>query len=189
MLIKRSNPRGLAVPLPALKQALRIGGGADDARLTQLAQAETARYEDFTGRVMRPTEFRIALDGWQFPLRLPVLPLREVKAISYLDEAHAEQVLDTSSWYVAETSPFWSVGLDSGAALPALSDRPSPVRVDFSAGHDLSVEESEEVSLLAPRDDDQNAIIHLVGVAYDQGEPMDVDAMRKVFGNRRVAGW
>lgn len=189
MLIKRSIPRGLVVGLDVLKAALRVDHAADDARLTQLIHAETARYEDFTGRVMQPTDFRVALDGWLFPVRLPVLPLREVAAITYLDADHAEQTFDAASWYVTESSPFWSVGLDRDASLPALSDRPSPVRVDFSAGYDLPLAEGDEVTLLAPRADDQNAIIHMIGVAYDQGAPMAVGEMRKVFGNRRVAGW
>ena len=189
MLVKRSNPQGLVVELDVLKAALRVSGDADDARLTHLVRAETARYEDFTGRVMQPTDFSIALDGWLFPARLPVLPLREVAAITYLDAEHVEQTLDVASWYVSESAPFWSVGLDRDAGLPALSDRPSPVRVDFSAGYDLPLAEGDEVTLLAPRADDQNAIIHMIGVAYDQGAPMAVGEMRKVFGNRRVAGW
>lgn len=189
MLIKQSNPQGLVVALDVLKTALRVDHAADDARLTQLVHAETARYEDFTGRVMQPTDFRVALDGWLFPVRLPVLPLREVTAITYLDAEHAEQTLGAASWYVTETAPFWSVGLDRDAARPTLSDRPAPVRVEFSAGYDLPLDEGGEVTLLAPRADDQNAIIHMIGVAYDQGAPMDVADMRKVFGNRRVAGW
>ncbi|WP_353474791.1 phage head-tail connector protein [Salipiger sp. H15] len=189
MLMTRSNPTGLAVDLDVLKLALRIGADADDDRLTQLIRAETARYEAFTGRVLLPTGFRLSLAGWSFPACLPVLPVRTVSSVTYLDPDHAEQTLSASAWYAVEAAPLWSVDLDTQASLPALSDRPWPVRIDFDAGHDdPEASGAGDVPALAQRADDQDAIIHMVGVTYDQGAPLDFDAMRKVFGSRRVIG-
>ncbi|MHC9236979.1 head-tail connector protein [Pseudooceanicola sp. 502str34] len=186
-LIRREPPEGQAVNLDELKAALRIEGSHDDARLAQLIRSETARYEDFTGRFMLPTELRLTLDRWCATVRLPAVPLRAVAEVSYLDPEHAERVLSAQAWYLTEAVPFWSIGFELWAAMPGLSDRPAPVRVDFSAGQDAPG--GEATSLLAPRADDQSAIIHMVGVAYDQGQPMPMAEMRRIFGHRRVAGW
>ncbi|MCA0920228.1 hypothetical protein [Pseudooceanicola nanhaiensis] len=187
LLIRRAQPEGLAVDLTDLKAALRVEHALDDVRLEQLIRSETARYEDFTGRFMRPTDLRLTLDAWCAAVRLPALPLREVSEVSYLDPSDVAQTLAASGWYLTEAVPHWSLSFDRSTALPALSGRPAAVRIDLSAGYDAPG--GAATSLLAPRAEDQSAIIHMVGVAYDQGVPMAMADMRQVFGNRRAVGW
>lgn len=187
MIIQRSTPTGLAVALDTLKDALRVGHDDHDDDLERLIRSETARYESFSGRVMLPTEFRLSLAGWSFPAELTRAPVREVTAVSYFDGDHAAQALDEDDWFVTNAVPFSSVGLVSGFGSPALSDRPWPVQIHFSAGYDdPAVSGGSEDAELAPRREDADAIIHMVGVAYDQGDVMTFDQMRAKFGSRRI---
>ena len=191
MLMKRSTAAGLAVALDTVKDALRVSSDVteDDDRLEQLIRSETARYEAFTGRVLLPTTYRLSLSGWGFPVCLPVMPVRAVTGVTYLDAEHVEQTLSVGAWYATEAAPQWSVDLVSNAGLPVLSDRPWPVRVAFEAGHDdPAASGGGDDALLAPRPEDADAIIHMVGVIFDQGFPLDFDSMRKMFGARRVIG-
>jgi phage conserved hypothetical protein, phiE125 gp8 family len=187
MLIRLSNPSGLAVTLAEVKAALRVSSDDDDALLQSLIQAETLRYEDFTGRVMLPTDFEYRFDIWRIPLQVPVVPLREVAELSYLDEDGAETLVAPSHWYVVKRDDGFDVYLTNGFEVPALSDQPQSVRVRFLAGHDEpGVSGSGDDPELAPVAQDQINIIRMVQRIYDRDELMPDEEMIRTMGNRRI---
>jgi uncharacterized phiE125 gp8 family phage protein len=94
MLIRLSTPSGLAAQLEDVKEDLRVGHDDDDAKIERLIRQETDRYQDFTGRVLLPTDYEWRTDSWREPICLPVYPIREVTEVVYLDGNEAEQTLD-----------------------------------------------------------------------------------------------
>lgn len=187
MLIRLSNPSGLAVTLAEVKAALRVSSDDDDALLQSLVQAETLRYEDFTGRVMLPAEFEYRFDSWRVPLTVPVVPLREVTALAYLDEEGVETLVASSHWYVVKRDDGFDVYLTNGFEVPALSDQPQSVRVRFEAGYDEpGVSGSGDDPELAPVAQDQINIIRMVQRIYDRDELMPDEEMIRTMGNRRI---
>lgn len=187
MLIRLTPPEGQAVDLDTVKDTLRILEADDDATLTRLIRSETSRYEAFSGRIMAPASFELRLADFFDPAILPLWPVRAVSAVSYLDETHAEQIVDPTQWYVARSSFGWEVRFDSGFSAPTLSGRAGPVRVRFSAGYDLPGQgTSPEDGDLVPDERDVTNILMLIQRIHD-GEPQFTFAeMRGVMGSRRV---
>jgi uncharacterized phiE125 gp8 family phage protein len=187
MLIRLSTPGGLAAPLDDVKQALRVMTGDDDQLLKRLIRQETTRYEDFTGRIMVPTELEWRAESWREPVCVPVAPIRTVTAIAYIDDAYAEQTLDLADWYQVETSSGIEVRFTDAFSSPSLSDRPYPVRVRFEAGYDEpGVSGSGDDPELAPVQQDQGVITAMVGWLYDRDEAMSDDLLRRMAGNRKI---
>jgi uncharacterized phiE125 gp8 family phage protein len=187
MLIRLSTPSGLAVPLADVKEALRVSTSADDNKLTRLIRSETTRYEDFTGRIMLPTELEWRTSGWYYPQIIPTWPIREITEVAYLDVDHVEQVLDAADWYRADTDEGVEIGYTDAFSSPALSDRPNPVRLRFVAGYDEpGVSGSSDDPELDPVEQDQGVITAMVGWLHDRDEPMSDDLLRRMAGNRRI---
>lgn len=183
MLIRLSTPEGLAAPLEDVKEALRVLTDDDDQLLTRLIRQETTRYEDFTGRIMLPTELEWRTSGWYYPRILPTWPIREITEVAYLDADHVEQVLNASEWYRADTDEGVEVGYSGAFSSPSLSDRPYPVRVRFIAGYDEPGTSGAEIE---SDPQDQGVITAMVGWLYDRGEAMSDDLLRRMAGNRRI---
>lgn len=187
MLIRLSTPAGLAVPLADVKLALRVDHTDDDNVLERLIQQETRRYEDFTGRILLPTEFEWRTDHWLDPLIVSVAPLREVTEVAYLDDAHAEQVVAGADWYSVKTDDGAEVWFNDGFSSPSLSSRAQPVRIRFTAGYDEDgASGSGDDPELAPVDQDQGVITMMVGWLYDRDEAMSDELLRRMAGNRRI---
>jgi len=186
MLIRLSRPDGVAVDLETAKTALRVDHDDDDLRIAALIASETLRYEDFTQRVIVPTEFEAQFAGWCEPLVLPIGPVRSISAVVYLDEDHAEQTVDAADWYRAEGSTGAEIRFADSFDSPTLSDRPNPVRVRFVAGAYLSASEASESDELLIEPRDQTNIIMLVQRIYDTGEQLTDDDLRRMMGHRRV---
>lgn len=183
MLIRLSTPEGLAAPLEDVKEALRVLTSDDDALLERLIRQETTRYEDFSGRIMLPTELEWRAEIWAEPICIPAFPIRDVTEVVYLDEDHAEQALDPGDWYQAETAEGAEIRFTDAFASPSLSDRPWPVRVRFEAGYD---EPGTSGATFEPVPQDQGVITAMVGWLYDRDEPMSDDLLRRMAGNRRI---
>lgn len=187
MLIRLTAPEGAAVTLEEAAAALNVDFLDDDGKLVRLIGSETERYEAFTGRIMAPAEFELRCAGFRAPIVLPVLPVREVTAVIYLDAGNAEQALDAADWYVARGVSGWEVRFTEGFSAPALSRRKDPVRVRFSAGYDLpGGAGSPVVAELAREDRDVTNILTLIQRLYDGHPQLTFDQMRQVMGTRRV---
>lgn len=187
MLVRLSTPEGYAVELDDVKDALRVSGTYDDAKLQRLIRQETTRYEDFTGRIMLPTDLEWRSDNWCEPICIPAYPIRSVTEVVYLDEDHAEQTLDAADWYQVETATGAEIRFTDAFSSPQLSDRPYPVRVRFEAGYDEpGVSGSGDDPETAPVEQDQGVITAMVGWLFDSDEAMSDDLLRRMAGNRRI---
>lgn len=187
MLIRLSNPSGLAVPLDQLKLALRVDTDDDDTRLATLIRAETMRYEDFTGRLMLPIDCDYQFERWTDPLCIPVTPIRFVVSVAYLNASNIETTLDAGDWYEVTSDEGVEIRFTDAFDSPPLSDREYPVRVTFQAGYDEEgVSGSGDDPELAPVKQDQVNITRMVQRIYDLDEVMKDDEMRWAMGNRRI---
>src|SRR5690606_23494984 len=152
-----------------------------------LIQAETLRYEDFTGRLMLPGEFEYRFEHWSDPLCIPAVPVRSVADVVYLDESHVEQALDPGDWYEVVTDDGFEIWFTDAFESPTLSDRQYPVRVRFTAGYDEpGASGSGDDPELAPVAQDQINIIRMVQSIYDLDELMPDMDMIRTMGNRRI---
>lgn len=105
----------------------------EDAWLVSAIKSARGFAESHTHSSLVQRTMRLVTAGWT---RLELLrgPVQEVLAVSYYDSANAIQTLDPASYYVTEDH-VPQVRLLSGAAGPALYDRPDAVRVDYIAGY------------------------------------------------------
>lgn len=187
MLTRLSAPNGLAIPLEELKQHLLVNFDDDDDRLENLTRSETRRYEDFTGRIMLPTDFEAGFASWCEPLLIDAAPIRVVTEVVYLDESNVEQALDAGDWYSTTTESGAEIRFTDTFDSPGLSDRPYPVTVRFSAGYDEDgASGSGDDPELDPVENDQRNIMLMVMTIYEWNEAITDETMRHRFGNRRI---
>lgn len=188
MLIRLSVPSLMPFSVDDLVERLQKWGAVDDYdRLERLIRSEVKRYEDFTGRILAPTEFEYQVDGFGDPIALPVDPVRTVSEIAYLDDDDAEQTLSASAWYTAPGlcgTEVWFVG---GFSAPVLSTRVRPVRLRFSAGYDVpGVSGYGDVAAYAQIERDVENVMALIQRLYDHDEQMPDAEMRRAMSHRRV---
>lgn len=187
MLIRTSVPAGLAVPLEEVKSALRVDFTDDDDRIEQLIRQETRRYEDYTNRIMLPTEFELQTDTWAYPLQLPVAPIREVTEIAYNDDLEAEQTIDPTHYYTLDFLFGTQLWYTDAFTSPSTSERYRSIKIRFSAGYDDPASpESGSPSELFPVQQDAGVITAMVGWLYDKGEAMPVELLNRMASTRRM---
>jgi uncharacterized phiE125 gp8 family phage protein len=189
MLIRLSQPSAMAIPLDAAKAHLRIDSNNtdSDALVTRLIKAETRRYEDFTGRIMSATDFRMTLQAWSDPLIIPAAPVRSVTAVKYSDADHDLQTVDPSNWTFVSTSSGGEIWFESGFSLPTLSTRPDPVWVEFQAGYDdPNASGSGDDPELEAVEADQRTISMMVARIHDHDMAIPDDELRRIAGTRRI---
>lgn len=186
MLIRTSVPSGLAVPLEDVKAALRVDFTDDDTNLERLIRQETRRYEDYTNRIMLPTDFELQVDTWQYPLLFPVYPIREVIEIVYNDDLEAEQTIDPTNYYTLAAVPGTNLWYTSDFSSPSTSERYRSIKIRFSAGYNDPADSEAGDAELFPVEQDAGTIIVMVGWLYDKGEPMPVELMNRMASTRRL---
>lgn len=185
MLIRLTRPTGLPIDLDTVRREVRIDFHDDDARLARLLRSEIQRYEAFTGRILSPQSFEYRTDDFEQPTVLPVVPVREITAVVYLDAADQEQTLAAANWYRAEGATGTELRYIDGFSPPDISERADPVRVRFTAGYDKgAADDADAENTLQERD--VTNVLMLIQRIYDQGEQMSDDDMRRFMGARRV---
>jgi len=171
MLIKRSTPSGLVVSVADAKRRLRIDADVedDDADIEMMIRTATKMAEQQTGRVYLPTEFEWRTEGWCGDLHVPVVPVREVMAVGYLDTLHQEATVPDVDWYDLADDRGATISFVESFAAPPLSARSLPVRVLFEAGYDDPENPSDDPRL-QPDPRDVHMILLLVGTWYAMRE-------------------
>jgi uncharacterized phiE125 gp8 family phage protein len=134
MLTKLGEPEGLVMDIDAVVARLR-GAEEDKDEIETMLKAATARFEQRSGRIMVPTNFEYRSADW-CDLDIPVVPLRSITGVAYLDANNAKQQLDASDWYYDSDDRFARLRFVDGFEGPALSDRDLPVTVSLEAGYD-----------------------------------------------------
>lgn len=134
MLTKLGEPEGLVMPINDVVARLRAPDEDKDEIGTML-RAATARFEQRSGRIMLPADFEYRAAGW-CDLDIPVVPLRSIDGVEYLDADNARQQLDAADWYYDSNDRFARLRFVDGFQGPTLSGRDLPVTIALSAGYD-----------------------------------------------------
>jgi uncharacterized phiE125 gp8 family phage protein len=94
---------------------------------------------DRTGLAVRQQSYRMEMtDWWAGCLDVPVMPVRDVTAVKYIDADGAEQTVDVADYRWSLTATGAVVELLSTFTAPAvLTDRADAVRIEFDAGYDV----------------------------------------------------
>ena len=94
-----AGPAGEPVSLAQAKAFLKIDDDAEDALITTLIGAARLHVEGVTGKALLAQSWRIVLDAWPETgwVKLPVMPLIAVSAITALDDNGASHALDLGS--------------------------------------------------------------------------------------------
>ena len=180
MLIRLSQPDSLIVSLADVKKQAVIDTTDDDDLLTAYIKAATRLVEDRTGRILVPTEFEWRADAWNDGLVIPVVPLRTVTEIVYLDEDHVQQTL-SADWYSVESETGFEIRYNEGFTAPAVSSRSQAVRVQFAAGFDdPTASGSGDDPQLAQDPADRIIVMMLVAHWYGRRELVAAEATSEV---------
>lgn len=137
----------------AIKKALRIQHALEDDVVERKFRAAIELIEERTGRVLRETSFELELDAWPCAeTLLPVYPVRDVTAVSYVGAAGGGAVAvagDQFDWRRLEEAT--ELYFFSSWGAPALSaDKRGPIVVEFEAGYDLPGAEADDPELAFP---------------------------------------
>jgi uncharacterized phiE125 gp8 family phage protein len=106
-----------------------------DANLVQLYQmAAETKVENATGRALSERELRFRCDAFGKAVKLPVAPVIDVSAVTYLDRDGDEQTLDASSYVLLDKLENPRLVLKPGQSWPATWEIGGAVAVTFRAG-------------------------------------------------------
>jgi uncharacterized phiE125 gp8 family phage protein len=94
---------------------------------------------DRTGLTIRQQSYRLERpDWWNGCLDVPVMPVRDVTAVKYLDADGAEQTVNVADYRWSRTATGAVVDLLPTFTAPAVqSDRADAIRIEFDAGYDV----------------------------------------------------
>ncbi|CAN7599357.1 head-tail connector protein [Bosea sp. LjRoot237] len=159
MLLRPVGDAPEVVTLAEAKAHLRVGFDDENENITGLIGAATEWAAKVTGLSLGEREWELVSDGFPIGcLRLPVVPLISVEAVTYTDTLEAPQTYsgfrvfgvggDTPGYVLPAVSSAW----------PDTSDEPESVTVEFTAG-----------SAAIPKPIKQ-AILLLVGHWYENRE-------------------
>lgn len=129
-----------------VQQTLRPASDDDAALITMLLKLARKRMEKLTGLAFITQTLRVTFD--RLPdctkaneIELPRAPLQSIDAITYLDEAGAEQDFDVDNVStglaadeVGPADSFGKIRLNPDASWPSLGSFPRALRIDFVAG-------------------------------------------------------
>jgi len=174
---------------------LRLAPTAEDlATLQALIAVARGFVEDYTGRALISTGYRLVTDTWTGgeangfadELLLDRSPLLSVQSVKYIAEGDTtETTLDPSEWVaITSTTPGRLLVLPD--FLPALAARPDAIRVEFTAGH--ATPAAIPAGLL-------HATRLLVSNFYEQRAPIgNITSelplgLRHLLDSQRIGGW
>jgi uncharacterized phiE125 gp8 family phage protein len=139
MLIARTRAEGLVVSVAEAKRRMFVDEEVDDfdEDIEKMIRAATAMVEHHTKRILLPAEYEYHFDGWSESLCMPVVPIRSILDVTYLDGSNVEQSIDANDWFEDRIDDRGAeIRFVDAFARPALSTRPRPVRIVFEAGYD-----------------------------------------------------
>ncbi|WP_170145726.1 head-tail connector protein [Rhodoplanes elegans] len=158
-------PAAAPVTLAEAKAHLNVTGDADDALITRLIAAATARFDGrdgLCGPLIEQT-WQAQFDG--FPrgrLELPLPPVSAVTAVTYRDAAGATQTLAADQYDVYGLDVLDGAYVLPATAWPATDLRPEAVAVTFTAGYGAAADTVPEPI--------RQAILATVATLYGQRE-------------------
>lgn len=116
------------------KAQCRVDGTDDDATLTGYIAAARAYVEGYCGTPLTERTVTVKCDGFCDFAQFPVVPLRSVSSVSYVDGDGATQTLATSVYDVRSDGLTAALVLKSGQTWPTIQSA-SRITVTASVGY------------------------------------------------------
>lgn len=129
-------PAAEPVLLARAKQYLRIEDDDTslDDQIGDFIAGVRGDVEDITGSRLITQSVELVGRFSDFD-RLPIGPVQSIDAIRYVDQAGAEQVLDSDAFRLDGAVLDWSIASTTGAAWPSTSPTNPAVRVTLKVGY------------------------------------------------------
>ena len=155
----------------------------DDAKLQIFLDAATAFVAQRTSLVLAPAAYRLEReDWWGACLDIPLAPVREITAVTYLDEKGDEQLVSEALYRWYRTSEGARLELLDAFTAPAVAaERRDAVRVEIAAGFDdeNATGAGDDPELVLPAVV-KPAILMLAAAWYANREAVSVPAISRV---------
>jgi len=139
MMVELTTVSTTALPVPALREHLRLAqgfsdDGSQDATLERCLRAACAAIEARIGKALFTRRFVVTLLAWQSPKAhvLPLAPITRIIAVRMVTRAGAETVVDPAS-YRLQPDRHRPVLMATGARL-AVPAQGGSIEVEFVAG-------------------------------------------------------
>jgi uncharacterized phiE125 gp8 family phage protein len=136
MLTRVSAPSAV-VSTDEVKRQINISHNRDDLIISEMIGAAT-EYLDGTvgvlGQFLGSQQWRLTVDCFSVPMRLPIGPLITVDSVKYLDADMVEQTVSPGDYYTHADDLGPYIRLLPGKAWPSVFARDDAVRVTFTGG-------------------------------------------------------
>lgn len=135
-LVKLSNPSALIISVDEVKQHVVIETDRDNDLLDMYIRAATRFAEERTNRVLQPNEYEFRTNKWLPYIVLPVVPVRAITSVMYMDAGGDEQTVPESEYYILSGTDGTQLHFIPGFDFPELFDRypDNLIKVRFTAG-------------------------------------------------------
>lgn len=159
ILKEQTTVPSAALPIPELREHLRLGTGfTDDALqdgvLERCLRAALAGIEARTGKALITRDFRWTIAAWRewTAQTLPIAPVSVIHSLTIVDRFDAETVVDAGSYWLERDSERPQI-VAAGVTLPTIPVG-GTAAIDFEAGFgatwgDMPADIAQAVMLLA----------------------------------------
>jgi len=137
-LIRTAAPSETPVSLAEVKAQTRVDDSDEDALISMLIDAATARLDGINGllgRALVRQSWALTLDGFTPAVELPLPPLVSVDAVIYRDATGSPQTLASSFYSVSGMGDAGAAVLRPVGVWPATDGKPDTVTISFTAGY------------------------------------------------------
>lgn len=128
-------PAELAVDFALAKLCLKVEDDQQDSQIRSLIGGITMAAQHETGRAFIHQDWRVSLDLFDGPIRLPRAPLSSVLSVKYWDANNVQQTLPPSEYQVDDVSEPGRILPAVGKSWPATFARVNAVTVDYRVGY------------------------------------------------------
>ncbi len=125
------------ITLEDAKDHLRVTHNMEDLYITSLVDAAYSIAETQTGRIFKPVEKTLVLDGLSHgrePIELPWTPIIELLSFEYIDADGMESELDTQKMLLDTRELYPKLYPQWNSLWPKSINEPESVRVTVNAG-------------------------------------------------------
>lgn len=127
-------PTGEPVTLAEAKANLRVVFDDEDAQISAMITAARQMLEGRINRVLMPQTIEVAAASFD-ELSLPMLPVRSIDSLSYLDSSGMEQVVGLTAYFFDDYLEPPKITPIPGTTWPAVYGQGSAVRLRYEAGY------------------------------------------------------
>lgn len=131
-------PASEPVTLDDVKQQCRVDHDEQDLLLQSLIPVARQHIEQITGRLLVSATLELLLDRFprcRDPIRIPIGPVTEIVAISYIDDADIAQTWAAAEYIVDRDTTPARIALHQDYSYPITDARLNAVTVRFIAGY------------------------------------------------------